>query len=176
MIRPCDARDFESIYEIINDGARAYQGIIPEDRWSEPYMSRSELQHEIDEGVTFWGYEANGNLAGVMGIQPVRDVTFDSARICPYCRSEARHWSAAAITFADVDSRPGIDRNLGSSSVGDPLLRKARLSDPKSAAERPLAKTILEHSTTSGGNLRSSGRCEVVGTERKAMTIYSLVK
>ena len=75
MIRPCHARDFESIYDIINDGARAYNGIIPNDRWKEPYMSLSELQHEIDEGVTFWGYEANGTLAGVMGIQPVRDVT-----------------------------------------------------------------------------------------------------
>ena len=75
MIRPCDARDFESIYDIINDGAHAYNGVIPEDRWKEPYMSRSELQHEIDQGVTFWGYEANGNLTGVMGIQPVHDVT-----------------------------------------------------------------------------------------------------
>ena len=75
MIRPCDARDFESIYEIINDGARAYQGIIPEDCWNEPYMSRSELQHEIDAGVRFWGYEADGNLTGVMGIQPMQDVT-----------------------------------------------------------------------------------------------------
>jgi N-acetylglutamate synthase-like GNAT family acetyltransferase len=75
MIRPCDTRDFDLIYDIINDGARAYKGIIPADRWREPYMSRSELQHEIDEGVAFWGYEANGNLAGVMGIQPVQDVT-----------------------------------------------------------------------------------------------------
>ena len=75
MIRPCDTRDFELIYDIINDGARAYKGTIPEDCWSEPYMSRSELQREIDEGVAFWGYEANGNLAGVMGMQPVQDVT-----------------------------------------------------------------------------------------------------
>jgi GNAT superfamily N-acetyltransferase len=75
MIRLCETQDFELIFEIINDGARAYKGIIPEDRWREPYMSRSEVRHEIDEGVAFWGYEANGNLAGVMGIQPVQDVT-----------------------------------------------------------------------------------------------------
>jgi GNAT superfamily N-acetyltransferase len=75
MIRPCKKHDFELIYDIINDGAHAYKGIIPEDRWTEPYMSRSELQHEIDEGVAFWGYEASGSLAGVMGIQPVQDVT-----------------------------------------------------------------------------------------------------
>ena len=75
MIRLCETQDFELIFEIINDGARAYKGIIPDDRWREPYMSRSELRHEIDEGVAFWGYDANGNLAGVMGIQPVQDVT-----------------------------------------------------------------------------------------------------
>jgi GNAT superfamily N-acetyltransferase len=75
MIRLCDERDFEQIHAIINDGAQAYKGIIPADRWTEPYMSMTKLQQEIDAGVVFWGYEEAGALAGVMGIQPVRDVT-----------------------------------------------------------------------------------------------------
>ena len=75
MIRRCDERDFESIWVIINDGAQAYRGTIPEDRWTEPYMSREKLQHEVDDGVVFWGYEEAGNLLGVMGLQQVRDVT-----------------------------------------------------------------------------------------------------
>jgi len=75
MIRRCDGRDFEVIWAIINDGAQAYKGTIPADRWTEPYMSREKLQKEIDEGVVFWGYEEGGELAGVMGIQEVRDVT-----------------------------------------------------------------------------------------------------
>lgn len=75
MIRSCQAHDFEPIWTIINDGARAYAGVIPEDCWKEPYMPKSELQHEIDDGVVFWGYEDYGELAGVMGIQDVRDVT-----------------------------------------------------------------------------------------------------
>ena len=75
MIRHCNDDDFEAIYEIINDAALAYKGIIPPDRWKEPYMSREELSHEIDEGVVFLGYEENGNLKGVMGIQDVQDVT-----------------------------------------------------------------------------------------------------
>jgi N-acetylglutamate synthase-like GNAT family acetyltransferase len=75
MIRRCDDRDFDVIWAIINDGARAYRGIIPEDRWTDPYMSRTELRHEIDGGVAFWGYEDSGNLAGVMGLQEVQDVT-----------------------------------------------------------------------------------------------------
>jgi N-acetylglutamate synthase-like GNAT family acetyltransferase len=75
MIRRCDDQDFEQIWTIINDGAQAYKGIIPADRWTEPYMSKEKLQHEIEDGVTFWSYEHNGQLAGVMGIQHVQDVT-----------------------------------------------------------------------------------------------------
>src|ERR1700740_793659 len=75
MIRQCDDRDFELIWAIINDGAQAYKGVIPEDRWTEPYMSKSELRHEIDDGVAFWGYEEGGKLVGVMGFQQVQDVT-----------------------------------------------------------------------------------------------------
>ena len=75
MIRCCDGGDFEVIWAIINDGAQAYKGNIPADCWTEPYMSREKLQHEIDEGVVFWGYEDGGTLMGVMGIQPVKDVT-----------------------------------------------------------------------------------------------------
>ena len=75
MIRRCDPRDFESIWAIINDGAQAYKGIIPADRWTEPYMSREKLQHEIDDAVIFWGYEDAGTLVAVMGIQQVQDVT-----------------------------------------------------------------------------------------------------
>lgn len=75
MIRRCEERDFDAIWEIINDGARAYKGVIPEDRWNDPYMSKTELRDEIEDGVSFWGFENGGELAGVMGIQKVRDVT-----------------------------------------------------------------------------------------------------
>ncbi len=69
MIRKCTADDFERIYEIINDAAKAYKGIIPPGYFKEPYMSRNELRHELDEGIEVWGYEENGKLIGVMGIQ-----------------------------------------------------------------------------------------------------------
>jgi GNAT superfamily N-acetyltransferase len=75
MIRRCDDHDFEVIWAIVNDGAHAYKGVIPEDRWTEPYMSTNELRHEIDDGVAFWGFEEKGRLVGVMGYQEVQDVT-----------------------------------------------------------------------------------------------------
>ena len=75
MIRRCEAEEFEKIYGVINDAAARYKGVIPPDRWKEPYMSREELRHEIDDGVVFWGYYEEDKLMGVMGIQPVQDVT-----------------------------------------------------------------------------------------------------
>lgn len=75
MIRGCDERDFEQIWSIINDGAQAYKGVIPADCWTEPYMSEDDLRAEMEDGVTFWGYEENAALTGVMGIQKVKDVT-----------------------------------------------------------------------------------------------------
>ncbi|MBO3803357.1 MAG: GNAT family N-acetyltransferase [Candidatus Brockarchaeota archaeon] len=73
-IRKCEESDFETIYSIINDSARAYEGVIPKECWKEPYMPREELRQEIGRGVEFWGYEEGGELLGVMGIQRVGDV------------------------------------------------------------------------------------------------------
>lgn len=67
--------DFESILEVINDASQAYRGIIPEDRWKEPYMSTEELRVEIDSRVKFYGWLEEDRLVGVMGIQPVKDIT-----------------------------------------------------------------------------------------------------
>jgi N-acetylglutamate synthase-like GNAT family acetyltransferase len=74
MIRRCRSADFDTIYAIVNEAAEAYRGVIPADRWKEPYMSKGELRREIDDGVEFWGYEEEGKLVGVMGIQHVQDV------------------------------------------------------------------------------------------------------
>jgi hypothetical protein len=69
MIHRCTENDFEIMYSIINDAAEAYKGVIPADRWKEPYMSKVELRRQIDEGVEFWAYENGGDLLGIMGVQ-----------------------------------------------------------------------------------------------------------
>ena len=74
MIRRCRDDEREAILAIVNAAAEAYRGVIPADRWREPYMPAAELDAEIAAGVAFWGYEDGGELLGVMGIQPVRDV------------------------------------------------------------------------------------------------------
>jgi len=60
--------------EIITEAAEVYRGAIPADCWQEPYMSADELDAEVRAGVEFWGYEEQGVLIGIMGIQAVRDV------------------------------------------------------------------------------------------------------
>ncbi len=74
-IRKCSENDFRVIHSTVNDAARVYKGAIPSDCWKEPYMSEEELRREIGEGVVFWGLEEKGELVGVMGLQPVQDVS-----------------------------------------------------------------------------------------------------
>jgi GNAT superfamily N-acetyltransferase len=74
VIRPCEDEDGAAILEIINAAAVAYRGVIPADRWHEPYMSAAEFDAELAAGVVFYGEQAEGQLRGVMGIQDVADV------------------------------------------------------------------------------------------------------
>jgi GNAT superfamily N-acetyltransferase len=73
-VRRCSDGDREAIFAIVNAAAEAYRGVIPADRWHEPYMPMSELDEEIGAGVEFWGYEAEGELLGIMGIQRLDEV------------------------------------------------------------------------------------------------------
>ena len=76
MIRKSDPiKDIDTILEIINDAAIAYKGIIPSDRWKEPYMSKDELLEQIDQRVSFWKFLEVGHTLGVMGIQDKGEVT-----------------------------------------------------------------------------------------------------
>jgi N-acetylglutamate synthase-like GNAT family acetyltransferase len=52
-------------------------------------MTNDELRHEIESGVRFWGWEEEGELLGVMGIQDVHDVTLiRHAYVCTTRRSQ----------------------------------------------------------------------------------------
>jgi len=73
LIRRCGQKDEEIIFNIINESAKAYEGVIPGDRYHEPYMPLEELRKEMGE-MAFFGYEEEGKLLGVAGFQPVKDV------------------------------------------------------------------------------------------------------
>ena len=75
MIRPAEKKDTDVILTIINDAAQAYKGIIPDDRWHDPYMSMDELKEQIRDGVCFLCYEDGNEIIGVMGLQEKFDVS-----------------------------------------------------------------------------------------------------
>ena len=72
-IRLCRDDERDRIFTIVNEAAQAYRETIPSDCWNEPYMPLEELEHEIADGVRFWGHEVDGELVGVMGIQTMPD-------------------------------------------------------------------------------------------------------
>jgi GNAT superfamily N-acetyltransferase len=74
MIKKLSSKNANIIYEIINKAAGAYRGIIPEDCYHEPYMSEQELRREI-AGMTFYGWGQGGMTVGIIGFQPVKDIT-----------------------------------------------------------------------------------------------------
>lgn len=106
MIRRCTGSDVDAIASIINDAADAYRGVIPADCWHAPYMPRAELEAEIAAGVAFWAVDDGDTPVGVMGLQPVRDVTLiRHAYVRP---SHQGRGVGRALLTALVHQAPGI--------------------------------------------------------------------
>ena len=101
MIRKCTDSDFEVTLEIINDAAQAYKGVIPVDCWHEPYMSREDLKHEIEDRVCFWGFQKEDALVGVMGIQDKGDVILIRHA---YVRSNKRNQGIGTLLLRFLES------------------------------------------------------------------------
>ena len=99
MIRKGTDEDFEEIFAIINDAAIAYKGVIPPDRWHEPYMTKEELQAQIEEGVRFSCYVDNNELIGVMGIQDKTDVELIRHA---YVRTKQRNKGIGTLLFQQL--------------------------------------------------------------------------
>ena len=75
MITEYTKEDRSNILYVINEASLKYKGVIPEDCWHEPYMPEQELLNEFENGVRMFGYEMDGILVGVMGIQELEEVT-----------------------------------------------------------------------------------------------------
>jgi GNAT superfamily N-acetyltransferase len=75
MITECTKKNISNILYVINDASLKYKGIIPNDCWHEPYMTKQKLISEFANGVRMFGYNKDNTLVGVMGIQELKDVT-----------------------------------------------------------------------------------------------------
>jgi len=154
-IRPCRDDERAAILAIVNAAAEAYRGAIPADRWREPYMPPDELDAEIASGVAFWGYEADGALVGVMGIQPVGDV--DLIRHAYVAPGSQRHGVGGALlehltgsatrrmlvgTWAAADWAIGFYRRNGFELVS-PELKAALLRKYWSIPDRQIETSVV---------------------------------
>lgn len=107
MIRDFEATDFDSVLSVINDAANAYRGIIPADRFNDPYMSAGALSVEIAAGVAFRIEERDEEIVGAMGIQPVKDVLLIRHA---YVRTEYQGQGVGSALIGDllVDARAPV--------------------------------------------------------------------
>ena len=99
MIRKGTDEDLEEIFTIINDAAIAYKGVIPPDRWHDPYMTRDELKAQIEDGVQFSCYVENQAILGVMGIQDKADVALIRHA---YVRTNQRNKGIGALLLQEL--------------------------------------------------------------------------
>ena len=146
MIRPCTDSDVPNIFAIVNDAAQAYKGVIPADRWHEPYMPLEELKEEIAAGVKFWGYEDGSQLIGVMGMQPVKEVTLIRHA---YVKTEMRNRGIGGKLLAHLLGQIGREnsrRDLEGRRLGRQVLPEARIPTGQRRREEPVAQNLLEHS------------------------------
>lgn len=119
-IRPCDPEHANLIGAVINEAAEAYRGVIPADRWKEPYMPREELEREIAHGVVFHGAFEGDQLLGVMGLQAVRDVTLIRHA---YVRTQWRRHGIGGALLAHLQSRVRGPLLIGTWAAADWAIR-----------------------------------------------------
>lgn len=119
-LRACTPADLEAILAVVNDAAQAYKGIIPEDRWHEPYMPLAELRDEIAAGVRFFGFEESGELIGVMGIQDRGEV--DLIRHA-YVKTRHRNRGIGARLLAHIESLSAKPILIGTWAAADWAIR-----------------------------------------------------
>jgi GNAT superfamily N-acetyltransferase len=115
-IRPCRDDELTAILAIVNSAARAYRGVIAPDLWHEPYMALADLQRDIATGIAFWGFEIDGDLVGVMGVQPKHDV--DLIRHAYVLPDQQRRGVGAAL-IAHLRSRTSRRMLVGTWAAAD---------------------------------------------------------
>ena len=168
-IRPCRDDEQPAILAIINAAAAAYRCAIPADRWHEPYMAAGELEREIDQGVVFWGYEADDALIGVMGIQAVGDVDLiRHAYVLPASqRAGVGRELLAHLRLAEYASH--ARRYLGGRRMGDPLLPAQRLRAGLTRTQDGAAADVLDDPRPSDRDL---GGAREPATRRELAEIF----
>ena len=167
MIRACEESDFEALLALINAAAEAYRGIIPPDRWKDPYMPAEELAEEIAAGVQFQVFEEAAVLKGVMGVQDVKDVTLIRHA---YVDPAAQRQGVGAALLASCRAAAERPLLIGTWAAADwaiqPSGRQIRRTHPRSFALFSAPSTSSD--TDSGSTTASSTRVDRSGTKGRS--------
>tara|TARA_R110000787_G_scaffold107831_1_gene215979 strand:+ start:140 stop:637 length:498 start_codon:yes stop_codon:yes gene_type:complete len=141
MIRDFRSADFEGVLSVINDAANAYRGVIPADRFHDPYMSAEALSAEIDAGVVFRVLEEDGRLVGAMGSQPVKDVLLIRHA---YIRSDCQGQGFGSALISDLLARasaPVLVGTWAAASWAIGFYRRHRFEQVSEAEKNRLLET-----------------------------------
>ncbi len=167
MIRECTTDDAERICFVVNEAAEAYRGVIPDDCWHEPYMPLEELRREM-AGMTFFGWDGGDGLVGVMGYQPLGEVTLvRHAYVLSTRQGEGDRRKAARAPAGDVDSEAAC-RDVAGGDVGGALLRAARVPSTGRRGEPGAAASLLGDIGAAAGDVAGAGRNGSLAVLRRA--------
>jgi GNAT superfamily N-acetyltransferase len=153
VITRCSAADTALIYEIVNDAAQAYRGVIPAEHWHEPYMPLAELEHEIAAGVQFCGYRRDGRLLGVMGLQEVKDVALIRHA---YTRTAARGQGIGSALLAHLKGETSRRLLVGTWRAASWAVRFYEARGFRLVSEAEKADLLHRYWTVSGPQIRDS--------------------
>jgi GNAT superfamily N-acetyltransferase len=153
MISRCSSRDTPVIYEIVNDAAQAYRGVIPAERWHDPYMPMAELEAEIAAGVQFWGCRKDRNLVAVMGLQDVQDVSLIRHA---YTRTVERGHGWGSALLAHLKEQTDRRLLVGTWKAADWAVRFYEGRGFRLVGEREKVALLKKYWTVSEGQIRDS--------------------
>lgn len=150
MIRKCTDDDCPALYGIINDAAQAYKGVIPDDRYHEPYMLMQELRQEIRDGVQFWGYESDGVLIGVMGVQDKGDVALIRHAYVKTTRHNQGIGTTLLRHLEQMTTKPILIGTWADATWAIRFYEKKWIPKPLQERYRTPSPAILEHPRPAG--------------------------
>jgi GNAT superfamily N-acetyltransferase len=153
MISPCTSRDTPDICEIVNDAAQAYRGVIPAERWHEPYMPMAELEAEIAAGVRFWGYRRDRGLVAVMGLQEVQEVSLIRHA---YTRTLERGHGWGSALLAHLKAQTDRRVLVGTWKAADWAVRFYEGRGFRLVGEQEKVALLRKYWTVSDGQIRDS--------------------
>ena len=152
-IRRCRDDEHDDILSIINAAAEAYRGVIPADRWHEPYMPGDAFDRERTAGVVFWGYEDRGRLAGVMGLQDVRDVTLVRHAYVTPAKQRDGVGGKLLRHLRQMSTKPMLVGTWAAATWAIRFYERPRLCAGVAAAQDGVAQVLLDHSGSANRNL-----------------------